>query len=303
LNSPQRPIPKRASALPHPRSRCAPAGLMAGEPVPSVVAGCLAPGLPLRELGQSRRTLQSAPFISGDRRAIFDLAGWAVLAQRPFRRSLLRFICHHSSMLHLSRKFNFSQAGVSLLGCDNDEPDPRERGGPAGAGGRPRGSGSSDRAHRPLTGNRCNGDVGVLPEALPPIEPLAAGELEGALDGKEEEAEPALDGFDALLSLGWPFESLQCVETEMVLLLLAPAAGDEADCADAETAPKHSRVVASVRDFCDCSPHQRNSDGVLSKFSNFQQKPTRTHASCADNHADPMNESWFCSGHYVRCIT
>ncbi|HEY5965133.1 MAG TPA: hypothetical protein VIU42_14045 [Xanthobacteraceae bacterium] len=110
-----------------------------------------------------------------------------------------------------------------------------------------------DRAHRigliVLTGNRCNGDVGVLPEALPPIEPLAAGELEGALDGKEEEAEPALDGFDALLSLGWPFESLQCVETEMVLLLLAPAAGDEADCADAETAPKHSRVVASVRDF------------------------------------------------------
>lgn len=149
MNSPQRPIPKRASALPHPRPRCAPAGLMAGEPVPSVVAGCLAPGLPLRELGQSRRTLQSAPFISGDRRAIFDLAGWAVLAQRPFRRSLLRFICHHSSMLHLSRKFNFSQAGVSLLGCDKDEPDPRERGGPAGAGGRPRGSGSSDRAHRP----------------------------------------------------------------------------------------------------------------------------------------------------------
>jgi len=174
--------------------------------------------------------------------------------------------------------------------------------------GRPElGDGPVDRAHRigliVLTGNRCNGDVGVLPEALPPIEPLAAGELEGALDGKEEEAEPALDGFDALLSLGWPFESLQCVETEMVLLLLAPAAGDEADCADAETAPKHSRVVASVRDFCDCSPHQRNSDGVLSKFSNFQQKPTRTHASCADNHADPMNESWFCSGHYVRCIT
>jgi hypothetical protein len=87
----------------------------------------------------------------------------------------------------------------------------------------------------------------VLPEGLPPIEPLALGGLEGELDGEAEEAEPALDGLDALLSRGWPFESLQCVEAEMRLLSLA--AGDEVDCAETGTAPKHSRVVASRRDF------------------------------------------------------
>jgi hypothetical protein len=89
----------------------------------------------------------------------------------------------------------------------------------------------------------------VLPEALPPIEPLALGGLEGELEGEAEEAEPAPDGLDALFNRGWPFESLQCVEAEMLLLLLAPAAGDGDDCADAEPAPKHSSVVASRMDF------------------------------------------------------
>ena len=89
----------------------------------------------------------------------------------------------------------------------------------------------------------------VLPEALPPVEPLAAGGLEGELEGEAEEAEPALDGLDALLSRGRPFESLQCVEAEMRGLSLAPGAGDEVDCAETGTAPKHNSVVASRRDF------------------------------------------------------
>jgi hypothetical protein len=89
----------------------------------------------------------------------------------------------------------------------------------------------------------------VPPEALPPIEPLAAGGLEGELEGEAEEAEPALDGLDALLSRGCPFESLQCVEAEMRGLSLAPAGGDEVDCAETGTAPKHNSVVASRRDF------------------------------------------------------
>jgi hypothetical protein len=85
----------------------------------------------------------------------------------------------------------------------------------------------------------------VLPEKLPPVEPV--GGLEGELDGEAEEAEPALDGLDALLSRGWPFESLQCVEAEMRGLSLP--AGDEVDCAETGTAPKHSSVAASRRDF------------------------------------------------------
>jgi hypothetical protein len=89
----------------------------------------------------------------------------------------------------------------------------------------------------------------VLPEKLPPGEPLAPGGLEGELDGEAEEAEPALDGLDAPLSRGWPFESLQCVEAEMRGLSLAPAGGDEVDCAETGTAPKHNSVVASRRDF------------------------------------------------------
>jgi hypothetical protein len=89
----------------------------------------------------------------------------------------------------------------------------------------------------------------VLPEALPPVEPLAAGGLEGEVEGEAEEAEPALDGLDALLSRGRPFESLQCVEAEMRGLSLAPGAGDEVDCAETGTAPKHNSVVASRRDF------------------------------------------------------
>jgi hypothetical protein len=70
----------------------------------------------------------------------------------------------------------------------------------------------------------------VLAGALPALGPLAVGGLEGELDGEAEEAEPALDGLAAVFSRGWPFESLQCVEAEM-LLLLAPAAGGEEDCA------------------------------------------------------------------------
>ena len=86
----------------------------------------------------------------------------------------------------------------------------------------------------------------VLPGPLPPIAPPAAG-ADGELEGELEEAEPALDGLEAVLRRGWPFESLQCVEAEMVLLL-APAGGDEVDCAETETAPKHRSVVASIRD-------------------------------------------------------
>jgi hypothetical protein len=62
------------------------------------------------------------------------------------------------------------------------------------------------------------------------IDPLALGGLEGELDGEAGEAEPALDGLAAVFSRGCPLESLQCVEAEM-LLLPAPAAGDEVDCA------------------------------------------------------------------------
>ena len=87
----------------------------------------------------------------------------------------------------------------------------------------------------------------VLPEALPPIEPLALGGLEGELEGEAGVAAPALDGLAAGLSRGWPFESLQCVEAEMRLLSLP--AGDEVDCAEPGTAPKHNSVVASRRDF------------------------------------------------------
>ena len=86
----------------------------------------------------------------------------------------------------------------------------------------------------------------VLPEAAPPIELLVLGGLEGELDGEAGEAEPALDGFAAVFSRGWPFESLQCVDAEIVLL--APAAGDEVDCAVAETAPKHTSVVERISD-------------------------------------------------------
>ena len=89
----------------------------------------------------------------------------------------------------------------------------------------------------------------VLEEALPPVEPLALGGLEGELEGEADEAEPALDGLDATLSRGCPFESRQCVEAEMRGLSLAPGAGDEVDCAETGTAPKHNSVVASRRDF------------------------------------------------------
>ncbi len=89
----------------------------------------------------------------------------------------------------------------------------------------------------------------VLEEALPPVEPLALGGLEGELEGEADEAEPALDGLDATLSRGCPFESRQCVEAEMRGLSLAPGAGDEVDCAETGTAPKHNSAVASRRDF------------------------------------------------------
>ena len=79
----------------------------------------------------------------------------------------------------------------------------------------------------------------VLPEPAIPAEP-PVGALDGELEGELAVADPALDGLAALFRRGRPFESRQCVDAEMLLLL---------DCAEIGPTLRSNSIIERRRDW------------------------------------------------------